>query len=37
MQRSFMQESVSAPVVGGIVRLTGFILKGTFIIELSGA
>ena len=37
MQRSFMQESVSAPVVGGVVRLTGFILKGTFIIELSGA
>ena len=24
-------------MVGGVVRLTGFILKGTFIIELSGA
>ncbi len=36
-KKLFMQESVSAPVVGGIVRLTGFILKGTFIIELSGA
>lgn len=37
LQRSLMQESVSAPVVGGIVRLTGFILKGTFIIETLGA
>ena len=36
MQRSMMQEAISAPVVGGIVRLTGFILKGTIIIELLG-
>lgn len=36
-QRSIMQEVVAAPQVGGIVRLTGYILKGTFIIELSGA
>lgn len=37
MQRSTMQEAISAPKVGGIVRLTGFILKATFIIELIGA
>lgn len=36
-QRSTMQESISAPQVGGIVRLTGFILKTTAIIELIGA
>ncbi len=37
MQRSTMQEAISAPKVGGIVRMTGFILKATFIIELIGA
>ena len=37
MQRSTMQEAISAPTVGGIVRLTGFILKITFLIELIGA
>ena len=37
MQRSTMQESISAPKVGGIVRLTGFILKTTFGIEFFGA
>lgn len=37
MQRSTMQESISAPKVGGIVRLTGFILKTTFALELLGA
>lgn len=37
MQRSTMQESISAPKVGGIVQLTGFILKTTFIIEVIGA
>ena len=37
MQRSTMQESISAPKVGGIVRLTGFILKITFGIEIIGA
>ena len=36
MQRSTMQNAISAPVVGGIVRLTQFILKGTFLIELLG-
>ena len=37
MQRSTMQEALAAPKVGGIVRLTGFILKATFLIELLGA
>lgn len=37
MQRSTMQEAIAAPKVGGIVRLTGFILRGTFLIELLGA
>ena len=32
MQRSTMQDAISAPKVGGIVRLTKFILKGTFLI-----
>lgn len=37
MHRSTMQNSISAPKVGGIVRLTRFILRGTFLIELIGA
>ena len=37
MQRSTMQEAISAPKVGGIVQLTGFILKWTAIFELAGA
>ncbi len=37
MQRSTMQEAISAPKVGGIVRLTGFVLKATFLFELIGA
>lgn len=36
-ERSAMQDAISAPAVGGIVRLTRFILKGTIIIELAGA
>ena len=36
-QRNMMQQSISAPQVGGIVRLTGFILKGSVCIELGGA
>ena len=36
-QRSTMQEAISAHQVGGIVRLTGFILKMTAIFELGGA
>ena len=35
--RSTMQESVSAPHVGGMVRYTSFIIKTTVIIELIGA
>lgn len=37
MQRSTMQEAIAAPNIGGIVRLTGFILKSTILIEVSGA
>ena len=37
MQRSVMQEAISAPKVGGIVRLTGFVLKGTFLVEFTAA
>lgn len=36
-QRSTMQEAISAHQVGGIVRLTGFILKMTAVFEISGA
>ena len=35
--RSTMQESISAPQVGGILRMTGFILRTSAIIELTGA
>ncbi|MBR2310934.1 MAG: Trk family potassium uptake protein [Oscillospiraceae bacterium] len=37
MQRSTMQDAISAPQVGGIVRFTGFILRGIFLFELLGA
>ncbi len=37
MQRTTLQDAISAPNVGGIVRLTKFILWGTFLIELIGA
>lgn len=36
-QRNAMQESVGAQQTGGIVRLTGFLLKTTFAIEFLGA
>lgn len=36
-QRSTMQDAISAPKVGGIVRLTGFILKMTVVFEVAGA
>ena len=36
-QRSTMQEALSAPQVGGIVRLTRFILFSSFLIEAAGA
>ena len=37
MQRSTIQEAIAAPKMGGIVRLTGFILKMTFAFEIIGA
>lgn len=37
LQRNTMQEAIAAPKVGGIVRLTDFILKATVIFELTGA
>ncbi len=37
MQRSTLQDAIAAPKVGGIVKLTGFILKTTVLIELIGA
>ena len=37
MQRSTMQEAIAAPKVGGIVRLTEFILKSALAVELLGA
>ena len=36
-QRNMMQQSISAPQVGGIVRRTGFILRGSLCFELGGA
>lgn len=36
-QRSTMQEAIAAHSVGGIVRLTGFILRVTFAAEFIGA
>ena len=37
MQRNTMQEALSAPTLGGIVRLTGFAVKATLLLELLGA
>ena len=36
-QRWVMQESIAAPQVGGIVRLTGFVLKMVLLLESIGA
>ena len=36
-QRNMMQQSISAPQVGGIVRRTSFILRGSLYVELIGA
>ena len=35
--REAMKNAISAPNVSGIVRLTGFIIKGIFLIEMIGA
>ncbi len=37
LQRSMLQESISAHQVGGVVKLTWFICKVALIVELSGA
>lgn len=37
LQRSTMQDAVSAHKLDGITRLTGFIVKGTLLVELIGA
>ena len=37
MQRSTMQNAISAPKLGGIVRLTRFIIRGSLTVELIGA
>ena len=37
MQRSTMQEAIGATQVGGIVRLTSFVIHTIFVIELLGA
>lgn len=37
MQRNTMQAAISAPQLGGIMKLTSFIFKVTFIIESVGA
>ena len=37
MQRQTMQNAISAPQVGGIVKLTRFIIKISFLVELMGA
>lgn len=37
VSRSLMQNSVSAPQIGGIVKMTRFIIIGTFFIEFLGA
>lgn len=34
MQRSTLQETISAPQVGGVVKLAWFIIKTAFLIEL---
>lgn len=36
MQRSVMQESISAPTLGGIVQMTRFIFIAVLVIELTG-
>lgn len=36
-QRSTVQSSISAPNVGGILKLTSFVIRGTAIIEAAGA
>lgn len=37
MHRQTMQNALSTPQVGGVVKLTRFVFKGVFIVELIGA
>lgn len=37
MTRSTMQSAISAPQMGGIVKLTKFVIRGTLIVETIGA
>lgn len=37
MQRNIMQEALSAPQVGGIVKLTQFVVAGSLLFEILGA
>ena len=37
MERSVMRDSISAPQVGGIIRLTRFIVLAAFAVEMTGA
>ncbi|MBQ2902117.1 MAG: Trk family potassium uptake protein [Agathobacter sp.] len=36
-QRNIMREALSAPQVGGIAKLTSFVIKGTLLFEVLGA
>lgn len=36
-QRSMIQDSISAHQIGGVVKLTGFVIKTALMIELTGA
>ena len=36
-QRSTMQEATAAPQMGGIVRLTGFVIRSSLVMEGIGA
>ncbi|MBO4457068.1 MAG: Trk family potassium uptake protein [Butyrivibrio sp.] len=37
MYRSVLQDSISAPQIGGVIRMTGFIFKAAFVLEFVGA
>ena len=37
LQRSLLQDTISAHQIGGVVKLTGFLLKIAFLTELTGA
>ena len=37
LQRATMQEAITAPQIGGMVELTGFIIKTSLVVETAGA